>query len=192
LMCSLAEGWIKREKLSHVVSGGAAWSDHVAVNLFQRGIIKNLTLHLPAPWDSKQQQFLNNQASGWILNPGETSNYYHRQFSQTMGFNSLQQLEQARSMGAEMIHFPRRADPMQERNQRVANQATQVLAMTFGSGAEVKDGGTAKTVLAYQRACPLYHRPTVVDHLDLNTLALYRLAQTPAPTEALVQTELGF
>ena len=34
-----------------LISGGAAWADHLAVTLYRRGFARSLTLHIPAPWE---------------------------------------------------------------------------------------------------------------------------------------------
>lgn len=34
----------------HLISGGAAWSAHVAVWAFRIGLVHNLSLHLPKGW----------------------------------------------------------------------------------------------------------------------------------------------
>ena len=69
-----------------LVSGGAAWSDHLAIKLHNDFPTSKLELHLPAKWDFINHKFVENK-EGFI------SNNYHRKFSEKIGENSLQQLE---------------------------------------------------------------------------------------------------
>src|SRR5690606_36207825 len=71
----------------HVVSGGAAWADHLAVVMFLMGHAKKLTLHLPAPFC----------ADGRFVGPegrssASVANYYHEKFSKIVGFDSMKQI----------------------------------------------------------------------------------------------------
>lgn len=133
-------------KGAHVVSGGAAWADHVAVTLFLFGWASAITLHLPAPFiDGK---FLD---SGF-KSAGGAANYYHRQFSQVIDRDTLGQI-------ASIIRLWEAGDPrvnityeaaspgiggMFARNSKVA-QCENMLAYTFGVGAQPADGGTLDT-----------------------------------------------
>jgi hypothetical protein len=56
-----------------------------------------------------------------------------------------------------------------ERNTKVAEEADIILAMTFGTGAYIKDGGTADTVRKYFAISG----HNVGYHYDLNTLTLH-------------------
>lgn len=60
-----------------LVSGGAAFADHVAVSLFLMGVANSLTLYLPAPWRTD----LDFPKYDEKAREGSLSNYYHRQFS---------------------------------------------------------------------------------------------------------------
>ena len=59
-----------------LISGGAAWADHVAVTLFLRGKVAGLELHLPCEWDSANTQFIDTGAAHWASNPGRSANQY--------------------------------------------------------------------------------------------------------------------
>jgi hypothetical protein len=75
----------------HLISGGAAFADHVAVVLaIETGC--ELTLCLPSEWDPVNNQFKDTGIKDWIKNPGGTSNYYHKEFSKKIGRNSFADL----------------------------------------------------------------------------------------------------
>jgi hypothetical protein len=78
-------------------SGGAAWCDHIAITLFLKHKCK-LSLFLPCDW--KGDHYNDNGSADWRVNPGRTSNYYHKQFSDKMGYDTLAQIEDARLRGA--------------------------------------------------------------------------------------------
>lgn len=147
-------------------SGGAAWSDHIAVSLVILGIVpaKNLTLFLPTELsyygfhgDDKEHRGSENTAN--------TANYYHKQYKRVTGYDSLEELRQVEKDGAtfEVIHGGFFA-----RNSKVAQQVSpegNLLAYTSGgqgnsqkewtiraytadlsaADAGLKDGGTADT-----------------------------------------------
>lgn len=128
------------KKGSHLVSGGAAWADHLAVHLFLIGHAGELTLHLPAPI-----------RNGWFEGPyksaASAANYYHGMFSAVIGKHSIGEIELAADMP--MCHGT--VEPvaagygaMFNRNAKVA-KADGMLAYTFGIGDVPADGGTKDT-----------------------------------------------
>lgn len=155
--------FVKKYKIDHVISGGAAYADHLAVGLFNAGIVKKLELALPCKFDTKKVQFHDTGVVDWKTNPGNTSNYYHLRFSTTVGIKSLQEIKTAIEKGATVIV----ENGFMERNSIVA-EADMVLAMTFGKENVVKDGGTANTCNTY-----LTKGGDKLFHLDLNTMKLY-------------------
>lgn len=125
---------------SHVVSGGAAWADHLAVHLFRIGHVSKLTLHLPAPFDGFE--FIGPAGSA-----ASASNFYHRKFSRIIKTDSLAQI-------AECLKDPN-CDSTAEvyasgymgfmiRNGKVA-RTENLIAYTFGEGEIPADGGTLNT-----------------------------------------------
>lgn len=131
---------------AHVVSGGAAWADHLAVALFLEGSAHELTLHLPAPFDVSSNCFL-----GPFNSSGSTANYYHERFSRVIHHNdpwfSRQQITQVASMNNVNGSFEPMAagyGGMFARNIKVA-KADHMLAFTFGHGDIPADGGTKDT-----------------------------------------------
>lgn len=136
--------------LPALVSGGAAWADHLAVRLALEGVVEpnRLTLHLPAPFVGR--------AFDEAVKDGGTSNYYHRRFSQKTGVKSLDEVAAVIAAGATVTT----SAGFFARNVRVAGSDA-LLAFTFGGGqawgitaggptttareAGLKDGGTAHT-----------------------------------------------
>lgn len=76
-----------------LVSGGAAWADHVAVRLFDSWKPAGLHLHLPCEF--KQHQFEDNGKRSWQGNAGKSANFYHHVFSKKLGASSLDELDDA-------------------------------------------------------------------------------------------------
>lgn len=147
-MYVVAEGLIDQLKennypITHLVSGGAAFADHVAVRLFLDKKVAHLRLFIPCEFVGGS--YRDNGTGDPFKNPGGTANYYHKQFQVTTGINSLTEIQIASSEGAELIPVAR---GFYARNALVA-KSDFLLAMTFGKGREVKDGGTADTVRRY-------------------------------------------
>lgn len=125
----------------HLVSGGAAWADHLAVQLFLDGHVKALTLHLPAP-------FANGVFIGPYRSAASAANYYHQLFSNELEVNTLSEIELAASMPNCDGTFEQAAEgygAMFARNKKVAAAADLLLAYTFGEGDVPADGGTKDT-----------------------------------------------
>lgn len=130
---------VHQNQVTHVVSGGAAWADHLAVEMFLKGYVEKLTLHLPAPLEKKYV--------GPYKSAASAANYYHQQFSHILGRDTLKELNQAVDM-EECYGSYEEAAPgyhaMFIRNMKVAKAAKSVLAFTWGR-AGVADGGTKDT-----------------------------------------------
>ena len=142
---------VRAKNVTSLVSGGAAWADHVAVTLALEGVVapSELTLHLPAPL--RDGQF------DETARDGKVSNHYHRLFRARSGIDGVGELEAAIRAGASWSVNP---GGFKARNSDVARDAGLLLAFTFGSGeawkakvhqdvtaagAGLKDGGTADT-----------------------------------------------
>lgn len=135
----LRDVYARVPKGAHVVSGGAAWADHLAVilHLFNHA---ELTLHLPAPfYDGRFVE------TGY-KSAGATANYYHRLFGQVIGRDTLDQIRATFQTAHWVTEEP--ASPgiggMFARNAKVA-QADELIAYTFGEGDVPADGGTKDT-----------------------------------------------
>lgn len=118
-----------------VVSGGAAFSDHIAVTLYLSGFASNLVLYLPAEFTNK---YVEKHSQ---FDPGSISNYYHKKFSKVVGKDSLLGLRRAIDAGAE-VHV---CKGFHARNLRIASCVDALIAFTFSRSNEPKDGGTLHT-----------------------------------------------
>lgn len=121
--------WNLQPDQVHLISGGAAWSDHVAVRLFiryheQGRPFHGLTLYLPANWTG--QGYDPNQRTAF------TSNFYHQQMSEALFINSLQEIETARKYGATLIS----GSDFGVRNRKIAANSEFLIAFTW----DVKQG----------------------------------------------------
>jgi hypothetical protein len=157
-----------------IVSGGAAWADHLAVYMVKQGVIKpkNLTLYLPA--DIKENGYIGEVGKGEVIffgkddKSGKTAdiaNYYHRKFSKVIGTDTLKEILELGKRGATLVPGD---GIFHSRNSDVAKSVTPdgtLIAFTFGSpdstqpewtarqftpetkakDAELKDGGTSDT-----------------------------------------------
>lgn len=148
-------GVIDEWKITHAVSGGAAYADHLAVRAFLENKVERLTLFSPAYW--KNSQFVPNYKIP--SNPGSVANKRHFNFSQMIEKDTLKDIELAVQKGATFKVF----EGFKLRNTEVAEIATHMIAFTFGQNrapedllpnqekfsnhslAGLKDGGTADT-----------------------------------------------
>lgn len=123
-----------------LVSGGAAWADHVAVWAYLNNLCKDLILHFPAP-------FVGQHFEGGYGTSGGACNYYHGLFSQAIGGHSRLHIREAIEQGATFTSQPvaNGYGAMVARNRLVANDCTHMVAFTFGEGDEPTDGGTKMT-----------------------------------------------
>ena len=148
-MCIVASGLVDQFKennypITHLVSGGAAWADHVAVRLFLDKKVPHLRLFLPCEW-SGGHFYDNGIKEDFKRNPGKTANHYHLKFYKSTFINSLSEIQTAQNEGAELINVDK---GFYARNALVA-KSDFILACTFGDGSQVKDGGTAHTIKCY-------------------------------------------
>lgn len=140
-MCEMVRAELNPD--DHLISGGAAWADHVAVWAFRTGLVHSLSLHLPAPlWYGKFQ--------GDFGTSGGTANYYHEKFSLAMGgraLDTLDQIAQCIDRGVPFTTQPvaKGYEAMANRNRLVAAECDHLIAFTFGRGNTPADGGTKMT-----------------------------------------------
>lgn len=122
-----------------LISGGAAFADHVAVKLFLEGKVKGLKLRLPAKIE-------NNRFVGKYGTAGGTANYYHDKFSKVIGTDTITEIQQAIDKGAEVTYETELSNKaMFIRNEKVANESDSMIAYTYGEDNEPADGGTKDT-----------------------------------------------
>lgn len=140
-MCNIVRAELEPD--DHLISGGAAWADHVAVWAFRMGLVHSLSLHLPAPmWYGKYL--------GDFGTSGGAANYYHEKFSLTMGGGTLDTLAQIGDCIVRGVHYTYQPvahgyKAMAERNKLVAAECDHLMAFTLGLGDEPADGGTKMT-----------------------------------------------
>lgn len=158
---------LKDAKEATLVSGGAAWADHIAVVVFLLGNCKSLSLHLPCAWDVLREQYADTGEFDWRTNPGGTANHYHHRFAKKLGYDenyTLRQIHQA-TLKEAMIHT---GAGFHDRNSAVASEADMLFAFTFGDGARVADGGTRDTFEKYIKL-----GKKAAYHFNLNEMKLY-------------------
>ena len=120
----------------HLLSGGAAYMDHLAVLAYLRNFpnVKSFEIFFPCKWD---EGFEENKTGG-------ISKYYHEKFSLKMGgtkTTSIEQIQKAIDKGATYTE----GKGFHARNIPVGN-ADYILAYSFGDSLyEPKDGGTNHT-----------------------------------------------
>lgn len=140
-MCNMVRDEVEPD--DHLISGGAAWADHVAVWAFRMGLVHSLSLHLPARlWHGKYE--------GDFGTSGGAANYYHEKFSFAMGgssFDTLAQIEDCIKRGVPFTAQPtaKGYEAMSERNKLVAAECDHLMAFTLGQGNVPADGGTKMT-----------------------------------------------
>lgn len=148
------------------VSGGAAGADHIAVKLFLEYLSSSkLILHLPAKFLPDKLMF---EESGDSLDAGRVANHYHDKFWQSCKVDSRTELSRAINCGADINVTP----GFKNRNSFVANASQVLIALTFGNGAKLKDGGTTDTMSKF-----LAKRSGQSWHVDLNTMNIYTPAE---------------
>lgn len=113
-----------------LISGGSAWSDHLAILFFFEHQEIKLTLHLPCVFiDTRFEK----NKYGTVLND------LHQKFSQKCQINSLWQIEKAIELGAQTYFH----DGFFRRNDLIA-KTDFMIAFTFGIS-QPKPGGTKDT-----------------------------------------------
>jgi hypothetical protein len=121
-----------------LVSGGAAWSDHIAVDLYLQKFVTRAKLYLPCDWDFKNKKHLENNSS---FDPGKAANYYHEYFSQKLKRNTLGDIDTAITQGLEI---DTKYKGFKTRNNQVA-LSDYIIAFTWSITSEPNDGGTKDT-----------------------------------------------
>jgi len=122
-----------------VISGGAAFADHIAVRLFLDGKVAKLKLRLPAK--IKDGKYVGAKGTA-----GGTANFYHEKFSKLLGTNTVAEIEAAIAKGADVSYETEISNKaMFDRNKKVAAESNSMIAYTYGEGTEPADGGTKNT-----------------------------------------------
>lgn len=126
-----------------LVSGGSAWADHVAVQLFLTRGYARLRLHLPCHWDATTCKFAAVVPSNAMqAHTSKVLNTLHGAFSKKMEHianYSRNQIQRAINKGAVIFEY----NSFATRNIQVA-KAPHIIAMSWDED-EPKTGGTAYT-----------------------------------------------
>jgi hypothetical protein len=122
-----------------LVSGGAAYADHIAVRLFlerPKELADHILLHLflPAPFNTATNKY-----EGGFKSSGSIANYYHSLFSKKMEYNTMTDITSAIQQGARIEVFK----GFYARNIEVG-KTDLLIAFTWGVKG-VKAGGTKHT-----------------------------------------------
>lgn len=125
LMLEESKKIISKFGFKTVVSGGAAFSDHIAVSLFNNNLVDNLILMLPDSFDIKAQQYR-------VGHYGNIANELHREFSHQCQINSLQDIQRAIENGAIIPDKVESSPGFLTRNSWIAEKCTHLLAFTSG------------------------------------------------------------
>jgi len=193
-MLRAAREAVDKTGATELVSGGAAWADHIAVMLFLEEPERfTLRLELPAELTEEkngERRYVDTGVRNFKTNPGGTANYYHELFQSAFskaraGWSPFKDIATA----ARHANCTIRVTPgLHARNEKVA-MADHCLAMTFGDGAQLKDGGTAHTMGLFTGR----NDHGWGYHFDLNTLTLHTNAwpeaETAKPAPAQPQEE---
>ena len=146
LWCNMWDDALSRFKDGEkyrLVSGGAAWADQLAVELFLAKPDQfELELYLPAPLSLTRGIYLGEKGSA-----GAASNYYHDKFLQQTGIDGRRQILQAIKQKCD-VDWEESIAGMRAffvRNKKVAEASDACLAYTWGEGKEPADGGTKNT-----------------------------------------------
>lgn len=118
-----------------LVSGGSAWADHIAVQLYLTKEFAGLELYLPSRYDAKNQRYIN-------THEGRKLNLLHKQCQEKTGMPVFQQLASAVTSKNCKITIQRGFLP---RNTLVARNNNYLIAFTFSSTNTPSEGGTLDT-----------------------------------------------
>lgn len=172
---SLVFNFIREHNIESICSGGAAYSDSLAVELFcgqKTTGIKELYLYLPCKFDLEKGRYVDNGERSFIKNPGGISNYYHDKYNKFLGRkNSLTCIQKAIKNGA-IVEI---GNGFFHRNTSIALKSDILLAITFGDKEFLKDGGTSDTMKKFLKLESKGSK--FAYHLNLNDLKIYKEAK---------------
>lgn len=150
----------------HIFTGGAAWADHLGVHAYLEGWCKELTLHLPAPFQVNRYLTPATRA----MCAASAANYYHQNFRKTTGVNGLAEIHEAIMKGANVTM--QAAVPGMSgffrRNALIASSVDSAIAYDWSPG-PAPMGGTLDT----------WRQISSAEKVHIN---LMELATRPAPS----------
>lgn len=133
-------------KQSHIVSGGSALSDHLAVVLYLNEDIDHLILHLPCAF--REGRFDDSTKEGVVLNK------LHEKCGEAIDRDCLKDIEAAIDKGAQIIVTP----GFLARNRKIVPGLHSLLAFGFNPGSFPTSNGTSFT----WRICPKHVKKTYI------------------------------
>jgi hypothetical protein len=120
-----------------LISGGAAWSDHILIDLYLNDYVINAKIYLPCKWITDVGFNQNMTYSKYDV--GRIANYYHNLFGAKTNKKSLSEIQQCINKG---IQIDTSNYGFKNRNSMVAN-SEYIIAFTFDD--VPKSGGTFDT-----------------------------------------------
>lgn len=125
-----------------LVSGGAAWADHVAVQIWLNAMDHYAGLIVYLPCQFTNGRACDNGKRGSMVNPGPRMNQLHEQFGRVIQHNTLADLSTVAALGATMDTS---SNGFHARNSLVA-RSDYLIAFTWGDDEKApKEGGTLDT-----------------------------------------------
>lgn len=129
------ENIIKKPKSDIIlVSGGSAWADHVAVQLYLTGEFAGIELFLPSRFDIKQKKYIN-------THEGRKLNQLHLECKEKTGMEVFEELTKTVSRKAVKVTIQRGFKP---RNTLISKNCDYLIAFSFDPDVPTK-GGTLDT-----------------------------------------------
>lgn len=117
-----------------LVSGGSAWADHIAVQLYLTDEFAGLELYLPSKFDCKQKKYVN-------THEGRKLNMLHGECMDKTGNDVFMELMRAVSKKKTKVTIQRGFLP---RNTLIAKNSEHLIAFTFNPD-DPTSGGTFDT-----------------------------------------------
>jgi hypothetical protein len=130
---------IESYNVKTIVSGGAAWSDHLAVRAYLEGYIESLRLNIPGAFDTNKCVFVTRDRKD-NANHIKAANYYHS-LMEGKGIPSRKQIKEAIEKGAQVYSY----QDFFRRNIVSTQMSRRMVAFTFATGDTPADGGTKFT-----------------------------------------------
>jgi hypothetical protein len=174
MMCCVVQTVATTLGAKELVSGGSAWSDHVAVALFLDSEVDKLTLHLPCDFIDVKMPSDQSEGPRMHFDPssqcGRRLNELHDQFRGITKLNPFDNLRIAFD-----CHAEKRVDGgFHARNTYIAQESDALLAFTFNDGAIPSNGGTLDTFKKFKsRSCQPNQSGLRAFHFSLISHRLY-------------------
>lgn len=141
------QDWTLVEKVT-LISGGSAFADHVAVEVFKHWKEENkpveLQLFLTTPFDKTYSQFDESEelaSNNQYMNRGKHTNRSFDYFSKVMERDMIKDFAFVQNMYPNEVHFRLSERGFKDRDRMIARTCSHMLAFTFQEGPAPKPGG---------------------------------------------------